>query len=46
MDGKETLRYSKKYFVDLKDEVSEEDYENIMHKNAERLFGINLSDNS
>ena len=42
MDGKDTLQYSKKFFVDLKEDISEEDYENIMHKNAERLFGIKL----
>ena len=46
MDGWDTPRYSKKFFVDLKEEIGAEEHENIMHKNAERLFGINLSVNS
>lgn len=42
MDGKDTLQYSKKFFVDLREELGEEAHENIMHKNAERLFKIKL----
>ena len=40
MDGKDTLQYSKKFFVDLREELGAEAHENIMHKNAERLFKI------
>lgn len=32
------------YFHEFRDMVSPEDYDNIMYKNAERLFGITLSD--
>ena len=32
------------YFHEFRDMVSREDYDNIMYKNAERLFGITLSD--
>ncbi len=51
IDGKDTLLVNKagqralsqEYFNEFKTMVSAEDYENIMYKNAERLFKIRLS---
>ena len=48
IDGREHMRYNRagqrslcqEYFNEFKTMVSAQDYENIMHKNAERLFGI------
>lgn len=51
IDGPETLWHNKfgerslyqAYFHELKDSISERDYDNIMYKNAEKLFRIDLS---
>lgn len=53
IDGKHTLLVNKagqralsqEYFNEFKTMVSQESYDNIMYKNAERLFRIRLSDN-
>lgn len=51
IDGKDTYRYNKwgerslyqEYFNEFKKFVSEEDYNNIMYKNAQRVFNIKKS---
>ena len=50
IDGRDTYLHNKtgdrslyqEYFNEFKDSVSKEDYDNIMYKNAQRLFGIKL----
>ena len=50
IDGKDTYLHNKtgdrslyqQYFNEFQAMVSKEDYENIMYKNAERLFGIKI----
>ena len=50
IDGKDTYLHNKtndrslyqEYFIDMKAMISEDDYSNIMYKNAQRLFGIKL----
>lgn len=50
IDGKDTLLHNKtgerslyqQYFNELKEQLSAKDYDNLMYKNAERLFGIRL----
>ena len=51
IDGKDTFLHNKtgdrslyqEYFNEFKTLVSEEDYDNIMYKNAEKIFGIHIS---
>lgn len=51
IDGKDTYLHNRfgerslyqQYFNEFKSMISHEDYENIMHKNAVRIFGINLT---
>ncbi|MBQ7504979.1 MAG: amidohydrolase family protein [Ruminococcus sp.] len=51
IDGKDTYQYNKwgerslyqEYFNEFKKLVSQEDYDNIMCKNAEKIFGIKIS---
>lgn len=53
IDGKRHMEFNRagqrslcqEYFCEFKTMVSASDYENIMYKNAERLFNIHLSDN-
>ena len=48
IDGKDTLLHNRtgdrslyqQYFNELKEMISPEDYENLMYKNAVRVFGI------
>ena len=50
IDGSDTLLHNQKgerslyqqYFNELKELISEADYENLMYKNAVKLFGINI----
>lgn len=44
IDGVDTLgsNFYQPFFNELKQYLSEEEYEHLMHKNAERLFGIRL----
>lgn len=50
IDGPDTLHHNQKgdrslyqeYFIELKELISEADYENLMYKNALKLFGINV----
>ena len=50
IDGQDTLLHNQKgerslyqqYFNELKELISESDYENLMYKNAVKLFGINI----
>ena len=51
IDGKDTLLHNKtgdrslyqQYFNELKELISEDDYEDLMWRNAARLFSINIS---
>lgn len=50
IDGKDTYLHNRsgerslyqEYFNELKELVSKEDYDNVMYKNAKRLFGIDI----
>ena len=43
IDGKDTLQAYQPIFSNLKNILKKEDYENIMYKNAKRLFKLNLN---
>ena len=43
VDGKDTLKAYQPTFSNLKNILKNEDYENVMYKNAKRLFKINLN---
>lgn len=48
IDGKDTFLHNKtgdrslyqEYFNELREKLSKEDYDNLMYKNAQRIFGI------
>ena len=43
IDGKDTLKAYQPIFSNLKNILKNEDYENIMYKNAKRVFQLNLN---
>ena len=54
IDGKDTLLHNRtgdrslyqQYFNELRELISVDDYENLMYKNAQRMFGLHLVDQS